>query len=68
MKLDTLAKKTEELQGYVNQLQDAVTIGMVQLRDLKVSVNPCSSICPLSKRAHVFSEPGEIKITNGSLF
>ncbi|KAI0863772.1 hypothetical protein F4860DRAFT_49889 [Xylaria cubensis] len=35
IKLDALAKKTEELQGYVNQLQDAVTIGMFQLRDLK---------------------------------
>ncbi|TRX90116.1 hypothetical protein FHL15_009035 [Xylaria flabelliformis] len=35
VKLNALAKKTEELQGYVNQLQDAVTIGMFQLRDLK---------------------------------
>ncbi|KAI0555586.1 hypothetical protein F4679DRAFT_578972 [Xylaria curta] len=35
IKLDALAKKTEELQGYINQLQDAVTIGMFQLRDLK---------------------------------
>ncbi|KAH8156287.1 hypothetical protein CIB48_g11962 [Xylaria polymorpha] len=35
IKLDALNKKTEELQGYVNQLQDAVTISMFQLRDLK---------------------------------
>ncbi|KAI8945262.1 hypothetical protein F4801DRAFT_584595 [Xylaria longipes] len=38
IKLDALAKKTEELQGYVNQLQDAVTIGMFQLRDLKIQI------------------------------
>ncbi|KAK5635499.1 hypothetical protein RRF57_011211 [Xylaria bambusicola] len=37
MKLEALEKKTEELQGYVNQLQDAVTVSMYQLRDLKVS-------------------------------
>ncbi|RYC54745.1 hypothetical protein CHU98_g11464 [Xylaria longipes] len=33
IKLDALAKKTEELQGY-----DAVTIGMFQLRDLKIQI------------------------------
>ncbi|KAI1747968.1 hypothetical protein F4782DRAFT_534920 [Xylaria castorea] len=38
IKLSALAKKTEELQGYVNQLQDAVTIGMFQLRDLKKQI------------------------------
>ncbi|KAI0516857.1 hypothetical protein F5B22DRAFT_646591 [Xylaria bambusicola] len=38
MGLETLEKKTEELQGYVNQLQDAVTIGMYQLRDLKKKI------------------------------
>ncbi|KAI3332931.1 hypothetical protein F4824DRAFT_513841 [Ustulina deusta] len=35
IRLDALEKKTIELQGYVNQIQDAVTIGMYQLRDLK---------------------------------
>ncbi|KAI0447475.1 hypothetical protein F4803DRAFT_574682 [Xylaria telfairii] len=38
IKLDALTKKTEELQGYVNQLQDAVTISMFQLRDLKKQI------------------------------
>ncbi|KAI0470304.1 hypothetical protein F4859DRAFT_515830 [Xylaria cf. heliscus] len=38
VKLDALAKKTQELQGYVNQLQDAVTISMFQLRDLKKQI------------------------------
>ncbi|KAI1193114.1 hypothetical protein F5X97DRAFT_328897 [Nemania serpens] len=35
IKLRTLEKKSEELQGFLNQLQDAVAIGMFQLRDLK---------------------------------
>lgn len=37
-RLEALEEKTKELQGYLNQLQDAVTIGMFQLRDLKVSL------------------------------
>ncbi|KAI1352326.1 hypothetical protein F5Y01DRAFT_313800 [Xylaria sp. FL0043] len=43
MKLDVLEVKIQELQGYVNQLQDAVTIGMYQLRDLKERVNAATS-------------------------
>ncbi|KAF2965820.1 hypothetical protein GQX73_g7780 [Xylaria multiplex] len=38
IRLAVLEKKTEELQGYVNQIQDAVTIGMFQLRDLKKQI------------------------------
>ncbi|KAI0432076.1 hypothetical protein F5Y09DRAFT_340027 [Xylaria sp. FL1042] len=38
MRLEVLEMKTEELQGYVNQIQDAVTIGMYQLRDLKKQI------------------------------
>ncbi|KAI0533086.1 hypothetical protein GGR58DRAFT_506761 [Xylaria digitata] len=38
IRLAALEKKTEELQGYVNQIQDAVTIGMLQLRDLKKQI------------------------------
>ncbi|KAI0972798.1 hypothetical protein F4678DRAFT_460359 [Xylaria arbuscula] len=34
-RLEALEEKTKELQGYLNTLQDAVTIGMNQLRDLK---------------------------------
>ncbi|KAI1149555.1 hypothetical protein F4825DRAFT_453310 [Nemania diffusa] len=37
-RLEALEEKTKELQGYLNQLQDAVTIGMFQLRDLKKQV------------------------------
>ncbi|KAJ2997602.1 hypothetical protein NUW58_g613 [Xylaria curta] len=36
--LAALTKRTQELEGYVNQIQDAVTIGMYQLRDLKKQV------------------------------
>lgn len=38
MKLEALLQRADELQGYVNQIQDAVTVGMMQLRDLKVCV------------------------------
>ncbi|KAI0411506.1 hypothetical protein F5X98DRAFT_380679 [Xylaria grammica] len=38
IRLAIMEKKTEELQGYVNQIQDAVTIGMFQLRDLKKQI------------------------------
>ncbi|KAI1367240.1 hypothetical protein F5Y08DRAFT_336912 [Xylaria arbuscula] len=38
IKLKALLEKAGELQGYVNQLQDAVTIAMCQLRDLKNNV------------------------------
>ncbi|KAJ3579414.1 hypothetical protein NPX13_g1163 [Xylaria arbuscula] len=38
IKLEALLEKAGELQGYVNQLQDAVTIAMCQLRDLKNNV------------------------------
>ncbi|KAI0203883.1 hypothetical protein F4808DRAFT_457588 [Astrocystis sublimbata] len=37
--LEALAKKADELQGYYNQLQDAVAVGMRQVRDLKATVN-----------------------------
>ncbi|KAI1291162.1 hypothetical protein F5Y03DRAFT_400920 [Xylaria venustula] len=37
-KLEALEEKAKELQGYLNTLQDAVTIGMYQLRDLKEQI------------------------------
>jgi hypothetical protein len=37
IKLDAMMEKILELQGYVNTLQDAVTIGMKQLAATKVS-------------------------------
>ncbi|KAI1821757.1 hypothetical protein F4861DRAFT_517671 [Xylaria intraflava] len=37
-KLVALQTRINELKGYVNQIQDVVTIGMHQLRELKVSV------------------------------
>ncbi|KAI1117978.1 hypothetical protein F5Y14DRAFT_400697, partial [Nemania sp. NC0429] len=37
-KLHKLEKKSEELQGFLNQLQDAVAIGMFQLRELKKQI------------------------------
>ncbi|KAI1426554.1 hypothetical protein F5Y12DRAFT_741499 [Xylaria sp. FL1777] len=46
-RLEALGKRTLELQGYVNQIQDAVTIGMYRLRDLMVSTTY------LRKRLHL---------------
>jgi len=37
IKLDAMMEKILELQGYVNTLQDALTIGMKQLAATKVS-------------------------------
>ncbi|TGJ86290.1 hypothetical protein E0Z10_g2465 [Xylaria hypoxylon] len=44
IELYILEKKTEELQGYVNQIQDAVTIGMFQLRDLKRKITIAKAV------------------------
>ncbi|KAI1183068.1 hypothetical protein F5B17DRAFT_154072 [Nemania serpens] len=38
VKLHALEKKSEELQGFLNQLQDAVAIGMFQLNELKKQI------------------------------
>ncbi|KAI0404823.1 hypothetical protein F4802DRAFT_565609 [Xylaria palmicola] len=38
IKLNAMAKKAKELEGYLNQMQDAVTIGMYRLRDLQKQV------------------------------
>ncbi|KAI1158385.1 hypothetical protein F5B18DRAFT_656706 [Nemania serpens] len=43
IKLRALKRKSKELQYYLNQLQDAVTIGMFRLRDLKKQVSTATA-------------------------
>ncbi|KAJ8130788.1 hypothetical protein O1611_g2842 [Lasiodiplodia mahajangana] len=50
IKLEALKEKATELQGYFNQLQDAVTIGMLQAQRLKEEIAVATHALDLVKK------------------